>query len=89
MFVVGLVGIALFHRATVMSGLDIVQADIGDSRLIVFLLNHWKETFGGVVGWSSPTMFFPLGALGYSDMLLGEGIPRLLGQNAPSARRPR
>ncbi len=76
MLLVGCAGVIFLHRDTIMSGLDIVQADIGDSRLITFLLDHWKRVFDGVNGWSSPTMFFPLhGTLGYSDMLLGLGVP--------------
>jgi hypothetical protein len=73
---VGLVGVGVFHRATLWSGLDVVQADIGDSRLLIFLFDHWRRVLAGTSRWSSPSMFYPLtGALGYSDMLLGMGLP--------------
>ena len=77
-------GVALFHRLTIFSALDLIQADTGDSRLIFFLLEHWWSVFNGGAEWASPAMFFPqAGVLGYSDMFFGMGVPysllRLLG----------
>ena len=72
---VGCAGVLAFHRATLLSGLDIVQSDTADSRLIIFLLEHWHRVFAGNAGWASPSMFYPLqGILGHSDMLSGMGV---------------
>jgi len=72
----GCAGLLVFHRATLLSGLDIVQADVGDSRLVVFLLEHWNRVFTSNAEWASPSMFYPVkGVLGYSDMLFGMAVP--------------
>jgi hypothetical protein len=66
----------LFHRYTVLSGFDLVQADPGDSRLLTSILEHWFKVFRGIDDWRSPPWFFPeKGALGYSDILFGMAIP--------------
>ena len=72
--VTGCAGLLVFHRATLLSGFDVVQADVGDSRLVVFLLEHWHRVFAWNAEWASPSMFYPVkGVLGYSDMLFGTG----------------
>jgi hypothetical protein len=66
----------VFHRYTLLSGFDLVQADPGDSRLIASVLEHWFKVFQGIDHWPSPPWFFPKqGTLGYSDVLLGMAIP--------------
>lgn len=73
--VAGCAGLLVFHRATLLSGFDLVQADVGDSRLVVFLLEHWHRVLGWNAEWTSPSMFYPVkGALGYTDMLFGTGV---------------
>jgi hypothetical protein len=73
--VTGCAGLLMFHRATLLSGFDIVQADVGDSRIVVFLLEHWHRVWALDAEWASPSMFYPLkGVLGYSDMLFGTGL---------------
>ena len=68
-------GLLAFHRATLLSGFDIVQADVGDSRLVVFLLEHWHRVLGWDAEWTSPSMFYPVkGVLGYTEMLFGTGV---------------
>ena len=51
--VTGCAGLFVFHRATLLSGFDIVQADVGDSRLVVFLLEHWHRVWALDTGWAS------------------------------------
>ena len=71
----GCAGVLVFHRATLLSGLDALQADPGDSRLIIFLLEHWNRALAGSGAWASPPMFYPTErAWGYSDMLFGTGV---------------
>jgi hypothetical protein len=66
----------VFHRYTLLSRFDLVQADPGDSRLIASVLEHWFKVFQGIDHWRSPPWFFPKqGALGYSDVLLGMALP--------------
>jgi hypothetical protein len=77
-----LCGVALtiiFHRYTVLSGFDLVQADPGDTRLVASILEHWFRVFGGINDWRSPPWFFPkAGTLGYSDSLFGMAVPYAL-----------
>jgi hypothetical protein len=69
-----LVGTFLYHRYTILGGLDPVQADTGDSRFIAFLLEHWNAALQGHAPWRSPLIFYPVkGTLGYSDALLAMG----------------
>ncbi len=80
--VTGCAGLLVFHRATLLSGFDIVQADVGDSRLVVFLLEHWNRVFAWNAAWASPSMFYPVkGVLGYSDMMFGTGVLYTLFRN--------
>ena len=66
--VTGCAGLLVFHRATLLSGFDIVQADVGDSRLVVFLLEHWHRVLGLGRGMDVAV-----------DVLPGQGRPRLHG----------
>ena len=72
--VVGLIGTILYHRYSILTGLDRVQADTGDSRFIAFLLEHWSNAFHGRAAWNSPPIFWPeRNTLAYSDLLVGMG----------------
>lgn len=65
-------GTFLFHRFSLLTGLDLVQADTGDSRFIAFLLEHWNNVLHGAGHWHSPPIFWPArGTLAYSDGLAG------------------
>jgi len=69
------VGTLVFHRYTILSGFDAVQADNGDSRYIAFVLEHWNAFAHGLVRLGSPPIFYPVqGTLGYSDALAGMGV---------------
>jgi hypothetical protein len=66
----------VFHRYTLLSRFDLVQADPGDTRFIASILEHWFKVFQGIDHWRSPPWFFPKeGTLGYSDVLLGMAVP--------------
>ena len=72
--IAAIVGTAIYHRYSLLTGLDRVQADTGDSRFVVFLMEHWREAVRGHIDWRSPPIFWPLhDTLAYSDMLLGMG----------------
>jgi len=74
-----LAGTLLYHRWSIQSGLDLVQADTGDSRFVAFVLEHWNAVAAGAARWRSPLIFYPVdGTLGYSDTLLGVGWVHVL-----------
>ena len=74
-----LLGTFVYHRYTISSGFDAVQADIGDSRYIAFMLEHWNVWAHGHARLGSPLMFWPRqGTLGYSDALAGMGLVHVL-----------
>ncbi len=74
-----LLGTLLYHRWSILSGLDLVQADNGDSRFIAFLLEHWNSVAAGTGRWRSPPIFYPTeGTLGYSDALFVMGWVQVL-----------
>lgn len=84
--VVGAVGSLLFYRAVAASGFDAVPGDVGDARLLIVVLEHWKMVFEGDAAWHSPVYFFPLkGTLGYADAEFAMAVPfvflRWMGQD--------
>ena len=73
--VAALVGLLIYHRYSLLTGLDRVQADTGDSRFIAFLLEHWNNALHGRAKWNSPPIFWPeQNTLAYSDLLVGMGV---------------
>ena len=72
--IIGVIGTAGLHRAQVLTGFDLIPGRMGDTRLIMFLFDHWLKVFSGTVDWSSPIMMYPAtGTLGYTDMVFGHG----------------
>ena len=72
---VGLVGTLFMHRAQVLTGFDLVPGRMGDTRLLIFLFDHWSKVFAGAVPWTSPIMMYPTAdTLGFSDMAFGQGV---------------
>ena len=64
----GAVALALSSWNEFRSGFDAVPGHVGDTVLIVALLEHWRHVFEGAAAWRSPGFFFPIdGVLGYSD----------------------
>ena len=61
-------GCFVFWRQAFTSGFDQITGDDGDSRLAIYLHEHWVEVTRGHVSWTSPPFFHPVrGALGYTD----------------------
>lgn len=72
---VALLGTAIFHRYSLLTGLDRVQADTADSRFVAFLLEHWNNALHGRVDWRSPPIFWPVqDVLAYSESVVGMGV---------------
>ena len=73
---VGLGATFVYHRLTLLSGLDLVQSVENDSLFIGFVLEHWHRALGGEVPWHSPAIYFPVPrVLGNSDALLALALP--------------
>ena len=62
------VGAVVFFYAQWTSGFDRVMGNAGDSRLIVYLNEHWYHVLRGGQAWLDPAFYYPTrGVLGYSD----------------------
>jgi|SRR5271166_1224580 len=58
------------------SHFDLVMSDPGDGRFEVAMLEHWTRSLHGQANLVSPNFFYPeKRVLGYSDALLGMGVP--------------
>jgi len=65
-----LAGALLFYRGSVFSGFAHVGGESGDTRLLVFISEHWYRVLQGLATWRDLPMFHPLpGTLGFSDAL--------------------
>lgn len=68
-------GLLLAHHAMILSGLSLVQADLGDARLVHYLLEHdlrWALRDAAHLDLWSPPFFFPQrGHLAWSENLVG------------------
>jgi hypothetical protein len=65
------VGLLVFFRAQLISGLDLVFGDRGDARLVSFLHEHVYRWVGGDAVFLSPPFFFDQArTLGYTDAFL-------------------
>ncbi len=71
---VGAIGLMMAHHPMILSGLTTIQTDLGDSRLINYILEHsylWVTRDAGHRAFWSPPFFFPASNIGaYSDVLL-------------------
>jgi hypothetical protein len=68
---VWLAGALVFFRAQWRSGWNLVMGNDGDSRLEVYLNEHWFRVFHGQASWLNPQFFYPVkGLLGWSDAFL-------------------
>ncbi len=67
----GALGLFQFHRAEFLSGMHVMNGDLGDARLAAWLMEHGWRALHGLVPLTSPPMFYPVtGTLGYSDAYL-------------------
>ena len=58
----------LVFRRPFFSGFTVLSGDIGDSKLIVYLHEHWVQVVLGKAAWRDPAFFYPTkGVSGYSD----------------------
>jgi hypothetical protein len=69
---------ALFHRVPIGSGFGEWMGYTSDTRLAVYLVEHWYQVLSAGRPWRSPTMFAPVeGTLGYTDGFLLHSLPYL------------
>jgi hypothetical protein len=65
---------AVYFRASVASGFDVLPCDKWDGSLIFGIVDHWRLAFSGARDWRSLQMFWPAsGAIGYSDTFFLHG----------------
>lgn len=61
-------GVLVFFREPVFSGLEFISGDVGDARLIIVIHEHWFRVIQGLNIFSSPVFFYPSpGVMGYTD----------------------
>ena len=61
-------GALVFFRRPIFSGFGTITGDNGDTRLIVYLHEHWLQVLHGQTSWRDPSFFFPVrDTLGYTD----------------------
>ncbi len=66
----------IIFRPFFASNFDAILADPGDGRFEVTMLEHWTRALHGKIPVTSPNFFYPeKGVLGYSDALVGLGVP--------------
>ena len=74
---VGVLGVVMAHYPMIFSGFRRIQTDLGDTRLIHYLLEHgylWVRRVPGHLDFWSPPFFYPApNAAAYSDVLLSVG----------------
>ena len=75
-----------FFRNIVVTGNGALIGDRGDGRLTNLIAEHWWKFFQGKEKFTEIAMFYPVReAIGYSDLLIGYGLPyslfRLAGIN--------
>lgn len=65
----------VFFRGPLLSGLTSITGDSGDTRLIIYLHEHWLQVARGLARWRDPAFFYPTAdALGYTDTFLLDEI---------------
>lgn len=74
---IGVVGIMMAHHPMIVSGFAQIQTDLGDTRLIHYLLEHgylWMRRVPAHLDFWSPPFFYPApNAAAYSDALVSVG----------------
>ena len=64
------------YRAQFLSRFDLFPGPRGDTRLTVYLAEHWYQALSGHATLFSPAMFYPVkGTLGYTDVLIAYILP--------------
>jgi len=74
---IGALGVVMAHHPMLFSGFRRIQTDLGDTRLVHYLLEHgyrWVRREPGHQEFWSPPFFYPVAnAAAYSDVLLSVG----------------
>ena len=68
-------GWVFLFQDTLFSDFRLLPGDESDSRLILYIQEHWFQVFSGRAEWRTLGMFFPAeGSLGYSDTFFVFGL---------------
>ena len=70
-----LAGTLIYYRFQVFSGFSRLNGDLGDSRLVSVLNQHWCHVISGQRNWLDLDFYFPIKkTLGYSDAFFASGV---------------
>lgn len=65
------VGATLFFRRPIFTGFSAITGDSGDTRLIIYLHEHWLQVLRGLDSWRNPGFFHPaVDTSGYADTFI-------------------
>ncbi len=75
--------LALFFRQFLDSGFNLIAGDLGDNRLVIAMLEHWRAVTHGRAFFTSPNFYWPqIGVLGYSEAFFLDTLPYQVGRAA-------
>ena len=90
--VIGVAGVLMAHSPMILSGFRRLQIDLGDSRLIHYLLEHGYLWIRGAPGhrefWNPPFFYPAPNAAAYTDLFLTVGPPYWIYRAAGILARP-
>ncbi|HLJ15254.1 MAG TPA: hypothetical protein VKV15_12210 [Bryobacteraceae bacterium] len=77
-----LLTLSVFFREFVRSDYNLIAGNLGDNRLIIAILEHWRAVAHGHAAFTSPDFFWPeQDVLGYSDSLFLMSLPYMIGRS--------
>jgi hypothetical protein len=78
-----LLALAIFFRDFLDSGFNLIAGNLGDNRLCIAIIEHWRAVLYGQAFFTSPNFYWPqLGVLGYSEAFFLHALPYLVGRAA-------
>jgi hypothetical protein len=76
-----LLSLAVFFRQFLESHFNLIAGNVGDNRLYIAILEHWRAVIHGRAPLTSPNFFWPeRGVLGYSDSMFLMALPYVIGR---------
>lgn len=65
----------IFFHQVFLSGFQEFTGNVGDARIAISLLEHWRNVLTGISTWNSPLYFYPTNdVLGYNDGYFDYGL---------------
>lgn len=77
-----ILALAFFFRQFIGSKFTLIDGNLGDNRLVITILEHWRAVFHGQASFRSPNFFWPeQGVLGYSEGMFLLFLPYVVGRS--------